>query len=174
MGFGQYSTYLHKRGTRDNGWPEDVNECNVRAGDRMTNAQIMAGVSSGNVVKIRRTAHNEVTRWLADGRVIVRVRESDVVEFDEEFGVLTVDMCGWHTVTTRRHVEAAITRLTGVTCGLRGSKDDRRGTRNVLCVGNRWGEPSAFFRDRVVVIFTRRHGNWRPFKMVSDVRSAEG
>lgn len=73
---------------------------------RLKNSEILAGVPK-NYVKAKRTGHNEVTRWYADGSSIVRYHLTDIVTRFAS-GIVLVDNGGWPTVSTRRHINDAL------------------------------------------------------------------
>ncbi len=77
---------------------------------RMTNAEILAGVDMTDVVSVVRSAHNEITRTFKNGKVIVRLRETDIVIVFPETGSVLINTGGWNTVTTRRHINDFLSR----------------------------------------------------------------
>jgi hypothetical protein len=98
MGFGQHTN--SGRAGKTAGYPVPRNQVKI---GRMTTPQIMQGVSDTDIVKTERTGHNEVKRTLSDGRVIYRLRETDIITFYPT-GIVLINTGGRNTMTTRRHL----------------------------------------------------------------------
>lgn len=99
MGFGQYTEETTRTG-KDRGFPEGVP---LKTG-RMTREEIMANVDAKDIVNQKQTGHNEITRFLKDGTIICRLRETDIVTLAGNRSWMQIDTGGWNTHTTRRHV----------------------------------------------------------------------
>ena len=90
---------------RDSGSP--VPQDKVKYG-RMSMEAIMKDMDYEGMVSFVKSAHNEVTRTMKDGRIICRLRETDIVTICDT--QITINTGGWNTKTTRRHIEAFLAR----------------------------------------------------------------
>lgn len=140
MGFGQHTRTDHRGPVT--GYPVPRSEVKV---GRMTKVEVMAGVVNADIIDSKISAHNEVTIRYNGGALVCRLRETNIVEIATNATVL-IDMGGWNTITTRRHVRNFLKR-NGVEISLWG--DIKRGG-NVLVL------PSSITNDRTEIVFKNK------------------
>jgi hypothetical protein len=113
----------------------------------MNNAEIMADVDDEGIIEQTRTANNEVTRTMADGRIICRLRETDIAAIYPS-RCFALDTGGWNTPTTRNHMQNFLQRH-GFLATVGGSKK-RGGIILRMKAGGFWRE-IAVFKERITV-----------------------
>jgi hypothetical protein len=114
--------------------------------------------------QVVKTAHNEVTACYPSGRVVVRLRETDILTFEPD-GTVIFCTGGWNTVTTRRHMIAAFKRQTGCTLIV----NQRRSIRGISISFAGISESKGRFEKRAGGFFKARGVSRPDGSFVSDL-----